>query len=180
MSYLLTAASLCVPATTFQRPQRMYKFASSSSLSVTRIVFVSRLHPGILCEMMTTMRRQETPKVNPASLFRLLSEFVLLLLGGLLILLSISGRVGLPARPTALTLLGILFIYSAVRAWMQRQPDKSRLQTHIRASSLVLVGIVILGIPFFPVRDTSLLLGIAGVLLVFRGLIGGLLFLRPS
>lgn len=131
--------------------------------------------------MMIRMRRyQGATKFNPASLFQLLSEFVLLLLGGLLILLAISGRVGLPARPAALTLLGILFIYSVVRAWMRRQDEKSHLQTHVRAGSLVLVGIVILGIPLLPVRDTSLLLGIAGALLVFRGLIGGLLFLRPS
>jgi hypothetical protein len=116
--------------------------------------------------------------LTPANLFRLLSEFIVLLLGALMILLAITGRVGLPARPIALVLLAILFIYSAMRAWMRREPDSVRLQTHIRAGSLALVGALVLGMTLLPLRFTNLLLGLAGGVLALRGLLGCVLFTR--
>ena len=36
---------------------------------------------------------------STASLFRLLNEFIMLLLGALLVLLAATRRIGLPARP---------------------------------------------------------------------------------
>jgi hypothetical protein len=116
--------------------------------------------------------------LTPANLFRLLSEFIVLLLGALMILLAITGRVGLPARPIALVLLAILFIYWAMRAWMRREPDSVRLQTHIRAGSLALVGALVLGMTLLPLRFTNLLLGLAGGVLALRGLLGCVLFTR--
>ena len=116
--------------------------------------------------------------LTPANLFRLLSEFIVLLLGALMILLAITGRVGLPARPIALVLLAILFLYWAMRAWMRREPDSVRLQTHIRAGSLALVGALVLGMTLLPLRYTNLLLGLAGGVLALRGLLGGVLFTR--
>jgi hypothetical protein len=118
--------------------------------------------------------------LTPANLFRLLSEFIVLLLGALMILLAITGRVGLPARPMALVLLAIVFIYWAMRAWMRREPEAARMQTHIRAGSLVLVGVLVLGIPLLPLQYANLLLGLAGGVLALRGLLGGLLFARQS
>jgi hypothetical protein len=101
---------------------------------------------------------QTTPMLTPANLFRLLSEFILLLLGALLILLALTRRVGLPARPAALIFLGVLFVYWGIRAWMRREPESTRVQTHIRAGSLVLVGVFVLGIPLLPLRHANLLL----------------------
>jgi hypothetical protein len=118
--------------------------------------------------------------LSPSNLFRLLSEFIVLLLGALMILLAITGRVGLPARPVALVLLAIVFIYWAMRAWMRPEPEAVRLQTHIRAGSLVLVGVLVLAIPLLPLRYANLLLGLAGGVLVLRGLLGGLLSARQS
>ena len=119
-----------------------------------------------------------SPAATPANLFRLLSEFILLLLGALLILLALTRRVGLPARPAALVFLGVLFIYWGVRAWMRREPETSRAQTHLRAGSLVLVGLLVLGIPLLPLKDANLLLGIAGSVLVLRGLVSAILSLK--
>jgi hypothetical protein len=116
----------------------------------------------------------------PANLFRLLSEFILLLLGALLILLALTRRVGLPARPQALIFLGVLFVYWGVRAWMRREQDSSRAQTHLRAGSLVLVGLFVLGIPLLPLRHANLLLGIAGAVLVLRGILSALLSFRKA
>ncbi|MGA7922129.1 MAG: hypothetical protein WCA38_20890 [Candidatus Acidiferrales bacterium] len=114
------------------------------------------------------------------NLFRLLSEFIMLLLGALLILLSVSGRIGVPARPAALIGLGVVFIYWGVRA--ARKPDKkmSRLESQIRAGSLALVGLSVLAIPLLSVRYAPLLLSIAGSILVLRGLLGAIFSFRRT
>jgi hypothetical protein len=113
--------------------------------------------------------------LNNANLFRLVSEFILLLLGGLLVLLAATGKAGLPARPAMLVGLGVIFLYWGVRAWIRPEPKTSRMQRMIRVGSLLLVGIVVAAIPYLPVRDTNLLVGIAGGVLVLRGLISGAL-----
>ncbi len=126
--------------------------------------------------MIGLMSSSRTPLVSaPAALFRILSEFILLLLGALLILLAFTRRVGLPARPAALIFLGVLFVYWGIRAWMRREPDSVRAQTHVRGGSLLLVGLLVLGIPLLPLRHANLLLGIAGAVLVLRGLGSALL-----
>jgi hypothetical protein len=117
---------------------------------------------------------------TPANLFQLLSEFIVLLLGALLIVLAASGRVGLPGRPAALVVLGIVLIYWGVRAWVRPGVATHRLQPRIRAGSLVLVGFLVLAIRYVPLRYAELLLGIAGGVLVLRGLLGRLLFVRPK
>ena len=117
---------------------------------------------------------------TPLNLFRLLSEFILLLLGALLILLALTRPARLPARPMALLFLGVLFVYWGVRAWMRREPDITRAQTHLRGGSLVLVGLFVLAIPLFPLRLANLLLGIAGVVLVLRGLGSALLSVKRA
>jgi hypothetical protein len=111
-------------------------------------------------------------------LFQLLNEAIVLLLGALLILLAISGRVGLPTRPVALIALGVIFLYWGARAWMRREPPSNRGPAKIRAGSLVLVGLLVLGIPLLPLRYIPTLLGSAGVVLVFRGILGVVLFAR--
>jgi hypothetical protein len=116
-------------------------------------------------------RMLTTPK-----LFQLLNEAIVLLLGALLILLALSGRVGLPTRPAALVALGIIFVYWGARAWVRREPAPVSSSSKIRAGSLVLVGLLVLGIPVFPTSYIPLLLGLAGAVLVFRGLLGLVLF----
>jgi hypothetical protein len=117
---------------------------------------------------------------TPLNLFRMLSEFILLLLGALLMLLALTRPVGLPARPAALFFLGVLFVYWGVRAWLRREPDATPAQTHLRAGSLVLVGLFVLGIPLLPLRLANLLLGIAGAVLVMRGLAGAVLSFKKA
>jgi len=53
----------------------------------------------------------EERMLTSAELFQLLNESIVLLLGALLILLAVSGRVGLPTRPAALIAVGIVFLY---------------------------------------------------------------------
>lgn len=118
--------------------------------------------------------------LKPATLFRFLNEFIVLLLGALLIVLAISGRVGLPGRPIALTLLGIVLIYWGIRASLRPEPETHRQQARIRAGSLVLVGILVLAIPLLPVRYAEVLLELAGGVLVLRGILGSVLLMRRA
>lgn len=117
--------------------------------------------------------------MKTAALFAFLNEFVVLLLGALLIVLATFGRVGLPGRPIALALLGIVLIYWGARALMKRE-STNRHQAQIRAGSLVLVGLLVLAIPFFPLRSAEPLLQVAGGVLVLRGLLGSVLLLRQA
>jgi hypothetical protein len=117
---------------------------------------------------------------SPANLFRLLSEFIVLLLGALLILISVTRPVGLPERPVALVILAIVLIYWGARALMRPSLEAERLQTRIRAGSLVLVGLFVLGIRFLPLRNAGILLALAGGVLVVRGLASGLLLARRT
>jgi len=115
-----------------------------------------------------------------AKLFQLLNEAIVLLLGALLILLAISGRVGLPTRPAALIALGVIFLYWGTRAWVRREPPSNRVPAKIRAGSLVLVGLLVLGTPLLPLRYIPTLLASAGVVLVFRGILGVVLLARSK
>jgi hypothetical protein len=131
--------------------------------------------------MMVPMSSSPTrAAASPAILFRLLSEFILLLLGALLLLLALTRRVGLPARPATLIFLGVLFVYWGIRAGLRREPGTARAQTLLRAGSLVIVGLLVAAIPLLPLRDANLLLGAAGGVLVLRGISSALLsFRRP-
>jgi hypothetical protein len=104
----------------------------------------------------------------------------MLLLGGFLIVWAMSGRIGIPASPTVLEILGAVFLYWALRNWMRKEPASARLKTHLRAGSLLIVGLLVIMIPFARLRDTSLLVGLAGAVLVLRGLVVGALSLRPA
>ena len=111
-----------------------------------------------------------------AKLLRLINEFVILLLGALLILLTILRGVSLPARPAAMVALGAALAYWGVRARMRREADVSGLQARIRSGSLVLVGILVAATPLLPVRYAELLVGGAGAILVRRGILGAVFF----
>jgi hypothetical protein len=108
---------------------------------------------------------------NATKLFRLLSEFTVLLLGALVI---VSRPVGVTS-PLALVVLGAVLIYWGGRIFLRTGREANRMQERIRGGSLLLVGILVLGIRWLPLRDESLLLELSGAVLVIRGLAGGIL-----
>jgi hypothetical protein len=114
------------------------------------------------------------------NLFRLLNEFIILLLGALLILLAVNRGVSLPSRPSAMIALGVLLMYGGIRGWLHRQLQKEGGAVILRSGSLILVGILILVIPILPLRYADILLALAGGVFVVRGLVSGVLFLRES
>jgi hypothetical protein len=115
-----------------------------------------------------------------AALFRLLSEFILLLLGAMLILIALTRPVGLPAYPAALLILGMVLIYWGVRILMRPRQHADRWPTRIQAGSLMLVGFLVLGIRLLPLRYTALLVALAGGLLMLRGITVAVLLARAK
>ena len=115
---------------------------------------------------------------GPANLFRLLNEFIVLLLGALLILIAMTHTMEVPSRPSVLMILGIVFIFWAARAWARPGPKETRALTGVRAGSLAIVGVLLIAIPLLSLGRAGLLLGIAGAVLVVRGIIGGVLSIR--
>jgi hypothetical protein len=140
----------------------------------SNITVRGRLRSLLPCRIIPPDKKM-TAAINP---FRLVSEFIVFLLGALLILLAVSGRVGLPARPAALIALGAFFVYWGVRAGIKPEPGLRAYESRTRAASLALVGLSILGIPMLPMRFAATMLGIAGVVLVLRGLLGAVFSLR--
>jgi hypothetical protein len=118
--------------------------------------------------------------VTSANLIRLINEFVLLLLGALILLLALTGRIAVPERPWVLAAVGVIFLYWGARAWGRPEQPKNQLRAEVRAGSLALVGAAILAVPFFPRHLSGVLLGIAGGVLVIRGLLAAALSLRRS
>lgn len=128
-------------------------------------------------------RKREPPMPTPANLFRLLNEFILFLLGALLILLAVTRGVMLPSRPSALLALGVALIYWGARAGMRRggtsAPDAAR-GRQIRSVSLVFVGLLVVSIPLVPLRYAETLLVVAGGVLMLRGILSGILYARAA
>jgi hypothetical protein len=105
------------------------------------------------------------------NLFRLLNEFIVMLLGGILILLSATHRMALPSHPGLMIVLGFIFIFWAARAWSRSAPGEGRLATAMRAGSLGVVGILLVAIPLLELRRATMLIEVAGIVLLVRGLI---------
>ena len=115
---------------------------------------------------------------NPASLFKLLSEFILLLLGALLILLAVSRTIAFPTRPVIWIGIGVLLVYRGFRTWVRQNPKATRNHAVISAISLAVVGLLVIGIPLLPLRHEAALLSLAGGVLVLRGILGVFLLAR--
>jgi hypothetical protein len=115
---------------------------------------------------------------NAANLLRLINEFIVLLLGALLLLLAVSRPLAFPTRPAIWVALGIFLMYWGIRAWMRPERAVARVHASVRGGSLVLVGLLVVQVPLLPSRYEALLLGAAGAILVLRGIFGGALFFR--
>lgn len=104
------------------------------------------------------------------------SEFIVMLLGGFLILLSVSRTIGVPSKPVMI-ILGAIVVYWALRSWMRKEPAAARLQTHVRAGSLAILGLLMITIALVPLSFANMLVTLAGCVLVVRGIVAALLTL---
>lgn len=125
--------------------------------------------------------------VSPAKLFRMMTEFVFILLGGILVWVGFSNRFLNPPtfnpRSPAWLGLGAVLIYWGARAWMKtghvaRAPDRA--VARVGGASLILVGLMMFSLVALEFRWVGVVLASAGGVLAARGLIGAVLSLRTD
>jgi hypothetical protein len=119
--------------------------------------------------------------LNPANLFRMMTEMIFVLLGCVLIGLGLTNRYMFNPRSPAWLGLGVVLIYWGARAWMKTTRaarTNDRMVARVSGASLVLVGFLMLGLVALEYRWVGPVLAIAGVVLAVRGLAGAILSLR--
>jgi hypothetical protein len=125
--------------------------------------------------------------LTPANLFRMMTEFIFILLGGVLVWLGMSNRflspVNFNPRSPAWLGLGGVLIYWGVRSWLKtsraaRTSDRTVAQ--VGGASLVIVGLFMLALVFLTFRSVGLALSAAGAVLALRGLLAAVLSLRTD
>ena len=119
--------------------------------------------------------------LNPANLFRMMAEFIFILLGGFLVWLGLSDRFMFNPRSPAWLGLGAVLIYWGARAWTKtaraaRTTDRA--VARVGGTSLILVGFMMLGLVAVEFRWVGIVLAAAGGILVLRGLAAAVLSLR--
>jgi hypothetical protein len=114
------------------------------------------------------------------NLFRMLNEVVVFLLGALLLLLSISGRLHVPRGSAAPLLVGAILIYWGARIGMRASPAATRVYDRLRAISFIAAGLTILNVPLIPYRYSPIAFRIAGGILALRGLAAAAYLARPK
>ena len=124
--------------------------------------------------------------LTPANLFRMMTEFIFILLGGFMVWLGVSGRLdprNFNPRGPAWLGLGAVLIYWGARAWAKtagaaRTSDRTAAQ--VGAASLALVGIMMLSLAVVQFRWVGIAFAATGMILVLRGLLAAVLSLRSD
>jgi hypothetical protein len=116
--------------------------------------------------------------LRPEQLTRVVIELIFVLLGGLVVWLGLTNQIlPDPTKPTWMILAVALIVWGAyafarpARGWL-------RGERWTRGVSLILLGILMLGIARAPFAMVGKLLAVAGIILVLRGLVGMVLILR--
>jgi hypothetical protein len=125
--------------------------------------------------------------ITPANLFRMMTEFIFILLGGFLIWMGLSNRflspVNFDPRNPAWLGLGAVLIYWGVRTWLKTSRaarTSQRSVARVGGASLVIVGVFMLALVFLTFRWVGLALSAAGGVLALRGLLAAVLSLRTD
>ncbi len=120
--------------------------------------------------------------LSPERLFRLMVEFIFVLLGGLLVWLGLAGPAHgrtVDRHSTAWLLLGAALIVWGLRALYSPGQWWLRSQNWTRGLSLVLLGVLMLVISRVPFLWVGPMLAAGGGLLLLRGMIAAFLIFRP-
>jgi hypothetical protein len=124
--------------------------------------------------------------LSPANLFRMMTEFIFILLGGILVWVGLSGRLDPrnfnPRGPVWLALAAAL-VYWGVRTWAKtaraaRTSDRTVAQ--LGGGSLALVGLMMLSIALVQFRLVGTVFAAAGAILALRGILAAMLSLRTN
>ena len=124
--------------------------------------------------------------LNPANLFRMVTEFIFILLGGVLVWIGLSGRLDPfifnPRKPAWLG-LGAALIYWGARTWAKTARaarTSDRIVAQVAGSSLALVGILMLSLALVEFRWVGYVFAAAGTILALRGILAAVLSLRTD
>ena len=124
--------------------------------------------------------------LNPANLFRMISEFIFILLGGFLVWVGLSNRLdpgNFNPRGPAWLGLGVVLIYWGARtlAKMARVARTwDRMAAQVGGASLILLGALMLALGFVQFRWVGILFAAAGTILAMRGIVAAVLSLRSE
>lgn len=118
--------------------------------------------------------------LSPARLTQLLTEFVFLLLGALVMWLAASGRIYFDRRGAGWLALSVALIAWGLLALAKPGQFWAKWQKWNRGGSLVLLGVVMLSISRVPFDWAVKLLAVAGLILIARGILGSFLILRQG
>jgi hypothetical protein len=124
--------------------------------------------------------------LNPANMFRMLTEFIFILLGGFLVWVGLSGRLdpgNFNPRGPAWLGLGAVLIYWGARTLAKtargaRTSDRTAMQ--VGGASLILVGLMMLSLGFVEFRRVGIVFAAAGTILALRGILAAVLSLRAD
>jgi hypothetical protein len=121
--------------------------------------------------------------LNPANLFRLMTELIFVLLGGFLVWFGLAHPARFnPPRPAWQLLGAIVVIWGIQALWRTLRAARTidRTATRVAGASLVLVGLLMLGLVYAEFRWVGTILSITGGVLVLRGLAGSVLAVWPE
>jgi hypothetical protein len=124
--------------------------------------------------------------LSPANLFRMMTEFIFILLGGFLVWLGLSGRLdpgNFNPRGPAWLGLGAVLIYWGARTWAKtaraaRTSDRTVAQ--VGGASLILVGLMMFSLLLVEFRRVGIIFAAVGTILVLRGILAAVLSLRTD
>lgn len=118
--------------------------------------------------------------LSPARLSQMLIEFVLLLLGALVVWLGISGRIYFDRRSIPWLVISVGIAVWGLMALAKPGQWWTHWQKWNRGLSLLLLGVIMLVITRVSFLWVGRLLALAGLVLLVRGALGCVLILRQS
>src|ERR1700719_285335 len=120
---------------------------------------------------------------SPGNLFRVVNEFVFMLVGGLLVLFALTGRYLFNPRRPGWIALSVVVILWGLGTWSRARLSRlaaERLVTRIGGGSLIAGGLIMLSLAWEPLRWAGWLLLATGGIFVLRGLVSAAIMVRPA
>jgi hypothetical protein len=120
---------------------------------------------------------------SPSHTFRVVNEFVFMMVGALLVFFALTGRYLFnPRRPSWIALSVVLILWGLAtwsRARVSRLPAE-RLVAKIAGGSLTAAGLIMLSLAWAPFRWAGWLLVATGSIFVLRGLVSAAIMARSA